>query len=251
MIADLERVDGRLDLIFEPADRLIGVIGPGRSLGIKPAIEAVVAAVLLVAVLPILLLVMALVKLTSRGPAIYRQVRVGWQGRPFVIYKVRTMTDDCERQTGPRWSFGKDSRVTPLGRFLRRVHLDELPQLWNVIQGDMALVGPRPERPEFVNQLEKAIPRYRERLDVRPGITGLAQVQLPPDADLGSVRRKVACDLCYIEQIGPWLDARILMATALKMAHVPLLVSRRLFCLPGVGVTEAGPDAAVRQWQAS
>src|SRR5206468_10815773 len=137
---------------------------------------------------------MLLVRATSRGPAIFKQVRLGRGGRPYALYKIRSMAHDCERLTGPRWATAKDPRVTPLGRFLRRSHLDELPQLWNVIRGEMSLVGPRPERPEFVARLERQVPGYRERLGILPGITGLAQVQLPPDEDLDHVRRKVACD---------------------------------------------------------
>src|SRR5439155_12868491 len=120
------------------------------------------------------LLSMLLVKLTSRGPALYTQTRLGRNGRPFTIYKLRTMQHRCESLTGARWSTPGDPRITPVGRFLRKTHLDELPQLWNVLRGDMALVGPRPERPEFVPQLEQAVPHYRDRLLVRPGVSGLA-----------------------------------------------------------------------------
>lgn len=195
-------------------------------------LEAVVAAVIMLLAAPVLLLIMGLVKTTSRGPMIYSQVRVGLDGRLFRIYKVRTMRHDCERTSGPKWSTGRDSRVTPVGRFLRLSHLDEIPQLWNVMRGDMGLVGPRPERPEFVSQLEKAIPRYRERLAVRPGITGLAQVQLPPDTDVDSVRRKLACDLAYIEQANIWLDGRILLATILLLMNVKASTTRRILALP-------------------
>ena len=106
-------------------------------------------------------------------------MRLGKNGRPFRLHKIRTMRHDCEKATGPRWAVPGDPRITPLGRFLRQTHLDELPQLWNVLRGEMSLVGPRPERPEFVPDLEQAIPHYRDRLLVRPGVTGLAQVQLP------------------------------------------------------------------------
>ena len=132
------------------------------------------------------------VKLTSRGPAFYTQIRLGQDGRAYAIYKLRTMTHDCEKLSGPQWSKKGDCRVTAVGRLLRRSHLDELPQLWNVLRGEMSLIGPRPERPEFVPRLERSLPHYRARLHVRPGVTGLAQVQLPPDTDLGSVRRKLA-----------------------------------------------------------
>jgi lipopolysaccharide/colanic/teichoic acid biosynthesis glycosyltransferase len=172
-------------------------------------------------VLPILLVTAVLVKLTSRGPVFYSQVRLGRNGRPFLIYKVRTMYHDCEGTSGARWSQPGDPRVTPLGRILRATHLDELPQLWNILRGDMSLVGPRPERPEFVPTLERAIPNYRGRLLVRPGVTGLAQVQLPPDSDIAGVRRKVAHDLYYIRHFSCWLDFRILVCTVFHVFGVP------------------------------
>ena len=144
---------------------------------------------------------------------IYCQIRLGLNGRRFTIYKIRSMYHDCERVTGPRWSMPGDKRVTWIGKLLRATHIDELPQLWNIIRGDMSLVGPRPERPEIVVTLELAIPCYQHRLQVRPGVTGLAQVQLPPDTDLESVRRKVAYDLYYIEHSSLWLDIRLIVAT--------------------------------------
>jgi lipopolysaccharide/colanic/teichoic acid biosynthesis glycosyltransferase len=152
---------------------------------------------------------------------IYTQVRVGRGRRLFTIFKVRTMYHDCERLTGPKWSTDNDPRVTPVGRLLRRTHLDELPQLWNVLRGEMSLVGPRPERPEFVAQLEKAVPRYADRLAVPPGVTGLAQVNLPSDTDHESVRRKLAYDLRYVENVAVWLDARVLFGTGLYLLGVP------------------------------
>jgi len=143
------------------------------------------------------------------------------------------MAHDCELLTGPQWATAKDPRVTPLGRFLRRSHLDELPQLWNVIRREMSLVGPRPERPEFVVKLEQAIPGYRKRLAVLPGITGLAQIQLPPDENLNDVRRKVACDLCYLRNIGPILDLKILVGTTLKVMGFSFAMTRQILDLPG------------------
>src|SRR5437899_2183004 len=179
------------------------------------------------------------VKLTSRGPAFYTQTRMGRDGKPYTIYKLRSMAHDCEKDSGPCWSRAGDSRVTPVGRFLRRTHLDELPQLWNVLRGDMSLIGPRPERPEFVPQLEQAIPHYRERLAVRPGVTGLAQVQLPPDTDLDSVRVKLAYDLYYARKLGLWLDLRVCFATALKMLGLPFRLLKRLFLFPARETIEA------------
>jgi lipopolysaccharide/colanic/teichoic acid biosynthesis glycosyltransferase len=194
--------------------------------------DFILALLLLAATAPVLLVALALVKLTSRGPALYSQTRVGRGGRPFTLYKVRTMTDGCEQVTGACWSEPGDRRVTWLGRWLRRTHIDELPQLWNVLRGQMSLVGPRPERPEFVPQLERAIPHYRARLLVRPGLTGLAQVQLPPDTDLASVRLKLAYDLHYVRNIGCWLDLRIHLATALHMVGLPVGWIARMLDLP-------------------
>src|SRR5205823_3448469 len=105
-------------------------------------------------------------------------------GEPFIILKLRTMYDRCEAKTGAAWATRNDPRVTPVGRVLRKLHIDELPQLLNILRGDMSLVGPRPERPEFVGPLSRALPGYADRLQVRPGLTGLAQIQLPPDSDL-------------------------------------------------------------------
>jgi lipopolysaccharide/colanic/teichoic acid biosynthesis glycosyltransferase len=144
------------------------------------------------------------------------------------------MYHDCERTSGPRWSTAGDPRVTAFGRFLRKTHLDELPQLWNVLRGEMSLIGPRPERPEFVAELERVIPGYRTRLNVRPGITGLAQVQLPPDEEIEGVSRKVAYDLYYIAHASPQMDLRILVATALKVFGVPFDSIRTMTGLPKV-----------------
>jgi lipopolysaccharide/colanic/teichoic acid biosynthesis glycosyltransferase len=199
---------------------------------VKRVGDGVVALWLLVLTAPLIGLAMLLVKLTSRGPGLYSQTRLGRRGQPFAIFKIRTMAHECESLTGARWSTPGDARVTPIGRWLRAAHIDELPQLWNVLRGDMSLVGPRPERPEFVPRLEQAIARYRERLSVLPGVTGLAQVQLPPDTDLSSVRAKLAYDLHYVRNLGFWLDVRICWATALKMIGVRFRVIRWIFALP-------------------
>lgn len=188
----------------------------------KRVLECLVAMALLAFTGPVILLAALLVRLTSRGPAFYSQTRVGRFGRPYTLYKIRTMIHDCEKATGARWATRDDPRIAPLGRFLRRSHLDELPQLWNVICGDMSLVGPRPERPEFVEHLEKAVPRYAERLLVRPGLTGLAQLRLPADSDLTSVRRKLAHDLYYIHNASPGLDLRVLLSTACYLVGLPV-----------------------------
>jgi lipopolysaccharide/colanic/teichoic acid biosynthesis glycosyltransferase len=202
---------------------------------VKVAADRVIALVLIVLAAPLIALLAALVRAGSRGPAIYRQVRLGRGGRPFSMYKIRTMAHDCERATGPTWSIPGDPRVTRLGRFLRRTHLDELPQLWNVLRGEMSLVGPRPERPEIIGQLERVLPRYRDRLAVLPGVTGLAQVQLPPDTEVSGVRVKLDYDFCYIARMAPGLDARLIVATALKVIGVPPAATLRLLALPTPG----------------
>jgi lipopolysaccharide/colanic/teichoic acid biosynthesis glycosyltransferase len=217
-----------------PSDEMeAGIPVLTRHTPLKAIGDFVAAILLLIPSLPLMALSMALVKLTSRGPALYSQTRLGRDGRPFKIYKIRSMVVDSEA-AGPRWSTEGDPRVTPIGRFLRRSHLDELPQLWNILKGEMSLVGPRPERPEFVQQLELAMPRYRQRLTVRPGVTGLAQVQLPPDTDLSSVRRKLECDLRYIGIMGPWLDLRIIACTAFGLLGIPHSISRKVLRIPSL-----------------
>lgn len=187
----------------------------------KRRFDCVLAMILLAGFSPILALLASLVRLTSRGPAIYRQVRVGKDGRCFVIYKLRSMVTNAEAD-GPVWSCGgSDPRVTGLGRFLRASHLDELPQLWNVIRGDMAIVGPRPERPELVEKLEPHVPGYRDRLVVRPGISGLAQINLPSDSSIDSVKGKLTLDLEYIQSATPMLDFRILVWTSGRFFAIP------------------------------
>lgn len=201
------------------------------------------AFLLLVLTAPVMLFGAALVKLTSRGPVIYQQKRLGLHGEVFTIYKLRTMVNNCEQVSGPRWAVVGDTRVTRVGAFLRRTHIDELPQLWNIVRGEMSLVGPRPERPEFVAVLQEAIPQYKARLRVRPGLTGLAQVQLAADTDLECVRRKLAYDLYYLSRAGFGLDLRILLSTALHLMRVPFEWLRVLFGLPEESVVRAAFQA--------
>ena len=186
------------------------------------------AGLLLALVAPLLAVLIVAIRLTSRGGAIYSQQRVGRNGKTFVLYKLRTMRQDAEASTGPVWSGDGDSRVTRLGHFLRRSHLDELPQLWNVLRGEMAFVGPRPERPEIVQKLVKHVPGYLYRLALKPGITGFAQVTLPADTDYKSVSRKLAADLAYAERASASLDARILICTALKVISLHTHATRLL-----------------------
>jgi lipopolysaccharide/colanic/teichoic acid biosynthesis glycosyltransferase len=193
---------------------------PIRYQRIKWVLDLSFAFVLLVATAPIVLLCMILVRLSSRGRPLYKQERLGCLGRTFTMYKIRTMVVDCERQSGPIWSLPGDRRVTPIGRFLRWSHIDELPQLVNVLRGEMSLIGPRPERPEIVAQLERALPQYRHRLLIRPGLSGLAQVLQGPDTDLQSVWRKLGFDLLYLDRMSFRLDLQLMLATLLCLAHV-------------------------------
>lgn len=199
---------------------------------VKRWLECGLACVLLVLTSPLILLAALLMKLTSRGPAFYVQSRVGMHGRVFTLFKIRTMIHNCESITGPRWAIPGDPRITSFGYFLRVTHIDELPQLFNVIRGDMSLIGPRPERPEFVRALDQLIPGYRYRLLVRPGISGLAQVQHAPDTGIDSVRWKLLYDLFYIAFFDLWLDWRIFAATLFRVVGVPFRVARRICGVP-------------------
>jgi len=185
----------------------------------KPWVDRFGAGVLLVVSSPVLIACAVLIKLTSRGPAIYKQDRVGQNGRVFTLFKLRTMYEDAEAQTGPVWAAGdhEDPRVTPVGRILRRTHLDEFPQLLNVLKGEMSLIGPRPERPHFVSQLKGEIPEYEKRLEVKPGITGLAQIHAGYDRTLRDVRRKVKLDLQYIHRMCWWMDIMVLVRTSVQL----------------------------------
>jgi len=189
----------------------------------KCIVDRALAAILLIPALPLIGLLALLVLATSGRPVIFRQPRVGKNGRTFTLYKIRTMVRNAEAKTGPVWAKAKDGRITRLGRILRKLHLDELPQLFNVLKGDMSLVGPRPERPEFVHVLSSSIPEYLKRLEVPPGITGIAQLNLPPDSDLDSVRRKLVLDLEYAERMGPLLDSRLLLCTFARLLKLPAI----------------------------
>jgi lipopolysaccharide/colanic/teichoic acid biosynthesis glycosyltransferase len=214
-------------------------------------IDVVLALLLLVPAVPIVLVSMLLVRATSRGSSLYKQRRVGWFGREFTIYKIRSMYEDCEARTGAVWSNpDHDPRVTNVGWYLRRLHIDELPQLWNVVRGEMSLVGPRPERPEIVEQLEKAIPHYRQRLLVRPGMTGLSQVQLPPDTDLASVRRKLAHDLFYIRNLKLRMDCKVMLGTVVYLLGIPVGVAHRFLRVPGGAHVERAYERLVEQSKA-
>jgi lipopolysaccharide/colanic/teichoic acid biosynthesis glycosyltransferase len=188
----------------------------------KPYVDWVSAFLMLVAAAPVIGVCALLIRLTSKGPAIYKQERVGKDGRTFTLYKLRTMRVGAEAGTGPVWAQGDDDpRVAPIGCLLRRTHLDELPQLFNVLKGDMSLVGPRPERPYFVNQLKLQVPGYDRRLAVKPGITGLAQIRAGADRNIRDVRRKVKLDCLYIQRMCWWVDFVILLNTVRKVFGNP------------------------------
>jgi exopolysaccharide biosynthesis polyprenyl glycosylphosphotransferase len=179
----------------------------------KRGLDIVVSLIVLVVGAPLWVALAAVVRIDSPGPALYRQVRVGRNGVQFKIFKFRSMRSDAEKGSGPVWANKNDPRVTRLGRFLRKTHLDEIPQFLNVLRGDMSLVGPRPERPHFVEKLSKEIPLYKHRLRVRPGITGWAQVKHKYDETLDDVKAKVKYDLYYIENISWRFDLKILVHT--------------------------------------
>ncbi len=214
---------------------------------LKRLVDIVLSVFLLLVLWPVMLLTALAVKLTSSGPVIFRQTRVGLNlrqtnqdrrrqpsstrppdkerrvitqdrrqrrnyGRHFTLYKFRTMRTDAEKE-GAQFAVQGDSRVTPIGAFLRKTRLDELPQLWNVLKGEMSLVGPRPERPEFIEDLNNQIPGYLRRLGLKPGLTGISQIVNGYDNNIESFRRKVAFDLLYLQNCCLWNDLKILLRT--------------------------------------
>ena len=209
--------------------------------GARRALNVVVAGILIVTTLPIMVLIAVLVKLTSKGPVLYRQTRIGIDrrlpgdvpariskqrvcdvgGKPFVIYKFRTMRADAERSTGAVWATQEDPRATWIGGLLRQARLDELPQLFNVLKGDMNVVGPRPERPSIFAQLTDEVEHYPLRQRVRPGITGLAQVSQQYDRNMDDVLRKLEFDLEYVKDQSVWTDLVIILKT------IPVVLFRK------------------------
>ncbi len=181
---------------------------------LKYLLEPLLALVMLIAVSPILIVAALLVKWTSPGPIVYSQERLGFHGRVFRIYKLRSMRIDAEKN-GPEWASTskKDPHLTPIVGFLRATHLDELPQLWNIIRGELSFIGPRPERPEFVRQLTQVIPLFRLRPLMRPGITGWAQIEQGYANSIEDSKRKLEFDLFYMIKQSPRLDALILFRT--------------------------------------
>ena len=213
----LERETGRVDLDSVNPSWLIFSDGfsSGRRLsGIaKRLFDIAASAVLLALTLPVILLFALLIKLESRGPAFYRQERVGRYGVGFNLLKLRSMRVDAEAEGKAIWAAKNDPRVTRVGKFIRKVRIDELPQTWCVLKGDMSFVGPRPERPEFVSDLVKQLPYFAERHMVKPGITGWAQINYPYGASIEDSRQKLEYDLYYAKNYTPFLDLLILLQT--------------------------------------
>lgn len=180
---------------------------------LKRAMDVALASVGLLFSAPIALLTAVAIKLTSRGPILFEQKRVGHEGRIFTLYKFRSMRADAEKDSGPVWARADDDRVTPVGRVIRKLRIDEIPQMWNVLRGEMSFVGPRPERPFFVEELKKEIPYYTERLVVKPGITGWAQINYRYGASKEDAVEKLQYDLYYIKNMSIFLDTYILLRT--------------------------------------
>ena len=181
---------------------------------IKRGLDVLAGVLGMIFLSPLFLLTALMIKIFSPGPIFYSQVRVGKDGELFRMYKFRTMRTDAEKGTGAVWAKEKDDRVIPfIGNFLRKAHIDEIPQFLNILNGDMSLIGPRPERPEFVDKFKVQIPDYEMRLMVKPGLTGLAQVWHRYDRNLADVKKKIRYDLLYIKKLCLWTDFRILLRT--------------------------------------
>ncbi len=179
----------------------------------KRIFDVVVSIIAMVVISPLWAVIAMAIKLNTEGPILYKQVRVGHNNRQFTIYKFRSMVDNAEAETGPVWAVEEDGRITPVGKWLRRFRLDELPQFLNVIKGEMSLVGPRPERPYFVDQLLNEYPFYYRRHKVLPGVSGWSQIKHPYDSDLEDVRQKLKYDFFYIESLNFTMDFIIILST--------------------------------------
>jgi exopolysaccharide biosynthesis polyprenyl glycosylphosphotransferase len=184
---------------------------------LKRVVDIFVSVLALFILIPFLLLIALLIRIDSKGPVFYRQKRLGFRGKEFILYKFRSMISDAEKHTGPVWAEKNDRRITRMGQIIRPLRLDEVPQLINVLKGDMSFVGPRPERSAFLKQLKEAIPLYTLRLTVHPGITGLAQVKHAYDVSVEHVKRKLEYDLQYINNMSLRLDLKIFLKTVLTV----------------------------------
>ncbi|WP_010543086.1 TIGR03013 family XrtA/PEP-CTERM system glycosyltransferase [Sphingomonas elodea] len=214
----LERETGRVDLDSVNPSWLIFSDGfsSGRMVSAlsKRLFDILASLILLVLSFPLVLLTAVLIKLESRGPVLYRQQRVGLYGQAFDVLKLRSMRQDAEAPGEAVWAEENDPRITRIGRIIRKIRVDELPQCWSVLKGEMSFVGPRPERPQFVDDLEQKLPYYAERHMVKPGITGWAQINYPYGASIEDSRQKLEYDLFYAKNYSPFLDLLILLQTA-------------------------------------
>lgn len=179
---------------------------------LKRIIDIIVSLIVSLILIPFIIMISLLIKITSKGPIFYNQIRIGKDGKKFKMYKFRTMIQNAE-EYGPEWAGEKDPRITIIGKLLRRMYIDELPQIWNVLKNDMSLVGPRPERPHFVEILQEEIPYYYKRMSIKPGITGWAQIKHKYDRSLDDVRTKLQYDFYYIENMSLKLDFKIMINT--------------------------------------
>ena len=190
-----------------------GFARPARARAVKRVMDVIGATALLIVNVPLFALLALAIKLEDGGPVLFRQTRTGRDGTPFDLYKFRSMRVDAEVETGPKWAEHGDPRVTRIGRWIRWLRIDEIPQAWNVLRGDMSFVGPRPERPEFVATLRTLIPYYDQRHAVQPGITGWAQVNFPYGATVEDARQKLEYDLYYLKNFSLLMDAVIMLRT--------------------------------------
>jgi exopolysaccharide biosynthesis polyprenyl glycosylphosphotransferase len=215
-VGSFERASRKIWLEGLSPEQLIFADGYCASklyLAVKRAADIVLSAFLLVLTAPLMAVIAVAIKMDSRGPAIFSQERVGLLGRSFTVHKFRSMRQDAEKQTGPTWAKENDDRITRIGAFLRKCRLDELPQMWNVLRGEMSFVGPRPERPYFVDLLKTKIPYFDLRHYVKPGVTGWAQVMYPYGASVEDAYRKLEYDLYYAKHISLRLDLLVLLKT--------------------------------------
>lgn len=201
------------DRLIEAFTRTYVVVLTSWRAFIKRTFDILFSLSCLIVGLPVMAAIAAAIKLSSPGPVLYSQTRVGQKGKQFQILKFRSMRQDAESQSGPVWAKENDPRITKVGEFLRKTHLDELPQLFNVLKGEMSIVGPRPERPHFVKELRKQIPHYDKRHYAKPGITGLAQIKRRYDDSIEDVKKKVRYDVLYIKKMCPFLDVKLVFLT--------------------------------------
>ena len=212
----MERETGKIDLdAFVPSWLIFsdGSTGGSMRLGAKRVVDLLTSLVLLIVTLPVSAMTALLIRATSPGPVLFRQERVGQHGKNFMLFKFRSMREDAELDGVPKWASDNDPRVTVVGRIIRKLRIDEIPQIFNVLKGDMSFVGPRPERPFFVEELARELPYFLERHTVRPGITGWAQVNYPYGATVEDAKQKVQYDLYYIKNFSVFLDLLILIKT--------------------------------------